>query len=659
METIKTFFVRYPLVAIVVIAGLIGVVLAWTGAEPVARWVVSGVAVFIALLQLKGMVETLREGSFGIDILAVTAIVSTVTVGEYWAALVVCLMLTGGEALEDFAEHRAGAELTALLEGAPTIAYRKMGAGVEEIQVDEVEVGDRLLVRPHETVPVDARLLSERALIDESQLTGESMPVGHVKGDTLLSGSMNGSAAIEVEASATAANSQYQRIVSLVNEARESKAPFVRLADRVAVPFTLAAFVIAGLAWYFSGNPMRFAQVLVVATPCPLIIAAPVAFMAGMSRAARGGMIVKNAGTIEQIAKIKSLAFDKTGTLTRGEPEIAVVSEFDIDELIRLAASAEMFSSHPLAKAIVAAAGPGVVHPEESHDIAAQGVAATVEGKSVKVGKYGFVTGTQQGLPDRFEAGRSAIYVSVDDQLVGRFEYSDPIRPETPATLEAVKSIGIANTVMLTGDSEQAATRVAGELGIDHVRAGLLPEDKVAAVTSLGPRPVMMVGDGVNDAPVLAAADVGVAMGARGSAAAAESADVVIMLDDLTRLPRLLLVGQRTMRIAWQAIAIGVGLSVVLMILGATGMMPAFVGAWMQELVDLACILWALLAARPSKLEENLLLEVDDAEGRPTICRRLTSAQCHTVAMGDRRSLTVNLTRNRVLQRLEKCGNYE
>lgn len=621
MQRIKLFLFRYPLVALVAIVAIIGIVLEVTGNNEAASWVVSGVAAFIAVLQFKGMVDTLREGSFGIDILAVTAIGSTIAVGEYWAALVVCLMLTGGEALEDYAENRAGAELTSLLEGAPTVAYRQTDSGVEDIDIDAVVVGDQLVVRPHEAIPVDARLVSEAALVDESQLTGESMPVHHDEGDLLMSGSMNGSVTIEIVAEKTAANSQYQRIVSLVNEARESKAPFVRLADRVAIPFTLLAFLIAGTAWALSGDPMRFAQVLVVATPCPLIIAAPVAFMAGMSRAARSGLIVKNAGTIEQISKVRSVAFDKTGTLTRGEPEIHVVdSEWPDADILRLAASAEMYSSHPLGEAIVAAAGRNIPQPEHSEDIPAQGVSARVEGRRVMVGKYGFVTGTDKPAPHVLEAGRSSIYVSVDGELAGRFEMSDPIRPETPASLDAVHSIGITNTVILTGDAEETAQRVASELGIDTVHAGLLPEDKVSAITDVKPGPVMMVGDGVNDAPVLAASDVGVAMGARGSAAAVESADVVIMLDDLTRIPRLLLVGKRTMRIAWQAIAIGVAFSVVLMLIGATGVMPAFVGAWMQELVDLACILWALLAARPSKAEKELSARFAQPQGRePTV----------------------------------------
>ncbi|MDP9805440.1 heavy metal translocating P-type ATPase [Trueperella bonasi] len=607
MKRIQDFLSKYPLVALVALSAVFGVLLELCTDGRWAQLLVSGVAGFIALLQFKDMVNTLRDGSFGIDILAVTAIASTIAVGEYWAALVVCLMLTGGEALEEYAENRAGAELTALLEGAPTVAYLQTEAGLKEIDIDDVEVGDRLVVRPHETIPVDGTLLSSSALIDESQLTGESLPVEHHEGESLMSGALNGNTTISIRAQATAEDSQYQRIVSLVTEARESKAPFVRLADRVAIPFTLVAFLIAGSAWALSGDAMRFAQVLVVATPCPLIIAAPVAFMAGMSRAARSGLIVKNAGTIEQISKVKSVAFDKTGTLTRGEPEIHVVdSRMPESDILRLAASAELYSSHPLGQAIVSAASNDIPEPERARDIPAQGVEAVVDGQQVKVGKYGFVTGSNESDPHVTEPGRSSIYISIDGELMGRLEMSDPIREETPASLQALHEIDIRNTVMLTGDAKGTAKTVANVLGIDSVHAGLLPEDKVDAIGRVQPGPVMMVGDGVNDAPVLAASDVGVAMGARGAAAAVESADVVIMLDDLTRIPRLVLVGQRTMRIAWQAIAIGVGFSVILMLIGASGIMPAFVGAWMQELVDLACILWALRAARPSKQELEL-----------------------------------------------------
>lgn len=623
----------YPLVGVVLLTALLGVVLEISGPDASARWVVSAVALGIAALQLRGMVEALRAGSYGVDVLAVTAIVSTVAVGEYWAALVVGLMLTGGEALEDYASARAGRELTSLLARAPSVAWREdEDGGLQEVDVAQVRPGDQLLVRPHEVVPVDAVLDSDDGVFDESSLTGESLPVERVRGDRVLSGALNGSGAVRLVATATAADSQYQRIVTLVQEAQESRAPFVRLADRVAVPFTATAFLIAGLAWGLSGDPMRFAQVLVVATPCPLIIAAPVAFMAGMSRGARGGMIVKDAGTLEQLSKVRSVAFDKTGTLTHGRPEVVAVRPApgeDGDRVLAEAGAVESWSSHPLAQAVVAAARGrgGIPTSSEVREVPAHGVEAVVDGVVVRVGKAAFVVpggvpvpvadddgGSGTELPGPAPGpggavtGHTRVHVSRDGRFVGTIVLADVVRAETPRTLGQLHRMGVGPTVMLTGDAEGTARRVAQEIGLDDVRAELLPEDKVAAVTDLE-RPVLMVGDGVNDAPVLAAADVGVAMGARGSAAAVESADVVVMLDDLSRVPRLVLLGRHTMRVAWQAIAIGVGLSVVLMLVGATGRMPAFVGAWMQEVVDLACILWALLAARPSGDERALLSE--------------------------------------------------
>lgn len=623
----------YPLVGVVLLTALLGVVLEISGPDASARWVVSAVALGIAALQLRGMVEALRAGSYGVDVLAVTAIVSTVAVGEYWAALVVGLMLTGGEALEDYASARAGRELTSLLARAPSVAWREdEDGGLQEVDVAQVRPGDQLLVRPHEVVPVDAVLDSDDGVFDESSLTGESLPVERVRGDRVLSGALNGSGAVRLVATATAADSQYQRIVTLVQEAQESRAPFVRLADRVAVPFTATAFLIAGLAWGLSGDPMRFAQVLVVATPCPLIIAAPVAFMAGMSRGARGGMIVKDAGTLEQLSKVRSVAFDKTGTLTHGRPEVVAVHPApgeDGDRVLAEAGAVESWSAHPLAQAVVAAARGrgGIPTSSEVREVPAHGVEAVVDGVVVRVGKAAFVVpggvpvpvadddgGSGTELPGPAPGpggavtGHTRVHVSRDGRFVGTIVLADVVRAETPRTLGQLHRMGVGPTVMLTGDAEGTARRVAQEIGLDDVRAELLPEDKVAAVTDLE-RPVLMVGDGVNDAPVLAAADVGVAMGARGSAAAVESADVVVMLDDLSRVPRLVLLGRHTMRVAWQAIAIGVGLSVVLMLVGATGRMPAFVGAWMQEVVDLACILWALLAARPSGDERALLSE--------------------------------------------------
>ncbi|MBO0922115.1 cadmium-translocating P-type ATPase [Cellulomonas sp. zg-ZUI222] len=640
MGTFVHRLLDYPVVLATVAVAAVGGLLEATGDGTTARWVVSVYAVGVALLQARGMVADLRAGNHGVDLLAVTAIASTVAVGEYWAALVVCLMLSGGEALEDYAAGRARRELTGLLQNAPRTAHL-LGPDGEptDVPVGDVVVGDRVLVRPFEVVPVDGVLESDDAILDESSLTGESLPVEHVRGDGLLSGAINGGDAIELRATAAAADSQYQRIVALVREAQDSKAPFVRLADRVAVPFTLFAFAVAVTAWLVSGDPVRIAEVLVVATPCPLIIAAPVAFMAGMSRSARAGIIVKSSGTLEQLARARTAAFDKTGTLTHGQPRVTHVDAEGLapQDLLLLAAAVEQYSSHPLAEAVVERArGTGRTLPpaQDVVEVPAHGVRGTVDGRVVVVGKAGWVA-QESGAAPASSDGDTSIHVAVDGRLAGSITLADELRAETAATMAALHRAGIRTTMMLTGDGEQVARRIAAEAGIDDVRAELLPQDKVAAVRSAPLRPVMMVGDGVNDAPVLAVADVGIAMGARGASAASESADVVITVDDLSRAARAVQIGRRTMRVAWQSIAMGVGLSVALMLVAATGSLPALAGAWLQEAVDLTTILWALLAVRASRAErvETARMTEDVARSRADRERAATVDDGRTAAL--------------------------
>jgi heavy metal translocating P-type ATPase len=596
---------RYPVVAVTVVVAVLGGITALSGHESWAEWGISIFALLIAAIQFWDMVRDLMRGRWGIDILAIMAIMATVVVGEYWASLVIVLMLSGGEALEDYAAGRAKRELTSLLARAPQQAHRYQGSTdqVQEVAVTEVHIGDTLLVKPAETVPVDGTLLSEEATLDESSLTGESIPVERRADEPLLSGSLNGERAFTMRVTARAADSQYQRIVALVAEASESRAPVVRLADRYAVPFTAVSLLIAGLAWLLSGDPVRFAEVLVVATPCPLLIAAPVAFMGGMSRAARGGVIVKNGGTLEQLARARTVAFDKTGTLTHGEPAViarqptAAITE---DELFGLVASAEQYSSHVLARSLIASAreaGVTLTAADDAREIATNGVIATIGGRTVVVGKGSFVAEQATGVVDPpLAGGQLAVYVGIDGVFAGAVILSDRIRSNAAATLDALAALGIHRALMLTGDAAATAEHVAAQLGINDVRADLLPADKVMAIQGVSVRPVIMVGDGVNDAPVLAAADVGIAMGAKGSTAASESADVVILLDDLSRVVHAVSVARRTMHVAIQSIWLGIGLSVGLMLLGALGFLPAIVGAALQEVVDLATILNALRA---------------------------------------------------------------
>lgn len=606
---------RYPLVTGTVAALLAVILLLASGQEAIARIAASIYALAVAAYLAVGMVRRLVGGQWGIDILAVTAIVSTVLVGEFVASMIIVLMMAGGTALEDHAAGRAKKELTSLLERVPQTAHRERNGGAagshaaetdsqhEDVAATDVEVGDILLVRPGEVVPLDGVLLSESGTFDESSLTGESLPVERAAGEGLMSGSLNGQAAIRMQVTALMEDSQYSRIVALVKEAADSKAPMVRLADRYAVPFTALAYVLGAIGWIVSGSPVRFAEVLVVATPCPLLIAAPVAFLGGMSRAARGGIIVKYAGVLEQLSRIKTVAFDKTGTLTYGRPSlvgIRTAGSFTEDRVLGLAASAEQYSSHVLAASVMdAARSRGLVFESatEATEFATHGVRARFDGRDVVVGKPNFVSESAAGVVEtELASGELAIYVGVAGEFAGALVMSDPIRGETRRTVAELRELGATRTVMLTGDALATAEHIAAEAGLTDVRAECLPPDKVEAVRSLPRRPVMMVGDGVNDAPVLAVADVGIAMGARGSTAAGESADVVIILDDLSKVASAVRIGQRTVKVALQSIWIGIALSVALMLAAAAGYVPAIAGALSQEVVDLATILNALRA---------------------------------------------------------------
>lgn len=614
-------FIRlYPLVALTCLMLAVAGMLLQAGLEQPARLGASAYAAVVAVLRAASMFRSLREGRWGIDVLALMAIASTVWVGEYLAALVVILMLSGGEALESFAQGRAARELKSLLDRAPRFAHREAaGSVLEDTPVGEVVPGDVLVVRPSELVPVDGELLSAAASMDESSLTGESLPVERVRGELLLSGSVNGETAVRMRANATADNSQYSRIIALVEEAASSRAPVVRLADRYAVPFTVLAILMAGTAWLLSGDPVRIAQVLVVATPCPLLIAAPVAFLAGTSQAAHRGIIIKNTRTLEQLAKARTAVFDKTGTLTSGRPVLDTVQVAPGQEpgpgeppaperILQLAASAEQYSSHVLAASVIESAAQHsleLLPVTRATEHATQGVEAVCGGDTVVVGKAALVRNSSTGFREAaLRSGQLAIYVAVNGSYSGALIMKDPLRADARETLDRLHGLGIQHTMLLTGDAHGTAAHIAEEAGIRHVQADCLPEDKVNAVAAVLERPVIMVGDGVNDAPVLAAADVGIAMGAKGATAASESADVVIMLDDLSKVAVAVEIGKRTVAVALVSIWTGIGLSIGLMAVAMTGFIPAVTGALLQELVDLATILNGLRALhgpRPRK----------------------------------------------------------
>lgn len=600
---------RYPAITTTVLVFVGVLVLHAIDATVAGRWIATGYVAAFVVWTLVGMVRDVLRGHVGLDILAVVAMVATLAVGEYIASLIIVLMLSGGEALEDFAGRRAKRDLSALLDRSPRIAHvllRPQSADSDEVRdlpVDEVAIGDVLLVRPAEIVPVDGELLTETGTFDESSLTGESMPVTRESGGEVLSGAINGSRAVRIRAVRTSSDSQYQQIVALVHAAEDSHAPVVRLADRFAIPFTAVSLVLAGTAWALSGDATRFAEVLVLATPCPLLIAAPVAFLGGLSRAAKTGVIMKGGAVIEQIARVRSAAFDKTGTLTQGRPELVAVRPaegFDEDEILQLAASAEQYSTHVLAEGIRRAAhtrGLALRSASDAREEATNGVVAEIDGRSVVVGKPAYVATL---APDTVRAtlklSQAAAYVAVDGRFAGVLVLADHPRPEAAAVVSWLRTHEVDRVVMLTGDVGPTAESVAHQVGISEIHAELLPPEKVALAAELQPRPVMMVGDGVNDAPVLAAADIGVAMGAKGATAAGDAADVVILVDSLAKLVDAVAIGRHTLRVALTAIWIGIGLSIGLMIVAMTGLIPAVVGALVQELVDLATILYALRA---------------------------------------------------------------
>lgn len=611
--------VRHPVVSLTVVVGLAVLVLTLVGLSDAGRWTATVYVAGVIVWAGAGMVRDAMRGQWGLDVLAITAMIATLAVGEYVAALIVVLMLSGGEALEEYAARRAKRDLSALLDRSPQLAHvvtttADGASAYRDVPVTKVQVGDRLLVRPSEIVPVDGELLSDSGTFDDSSLTGESLPVSRQRGDEVYSGSVNGEHAVEIRALRSSADSQYQQIVELVKEAAESRAPVVRLADRFAVPFTVVSLVIAGAAYVVSGDVVRIAEVLVLATPCPLLIAAPVAFLGGMSRTSRAGVIVKGGGVVEQLARARSAAFDKTGTLTQGNPELVEVrarAGFDAGELLSLAASAEQYSTHAFAEAILRAATERDVPVRPARDAreeATNGVTARVDGTEVVVGKRAYVEAVAGPIDQEpVGAGHATAHVALDGTYAGMLVLADRIRPEAPAVISWLRDQGVSRITMLTGDSTGTAEGIAAQAGITEVHAELLPPDKVDLATTMTPRPTFVVGDGVNDAPVLAAADVGIAMGARGSTAAGDAADAVLLKNSLHGVVDAVAVCRHTLRIALQSIWVGISLSIGLMLIATTGVIPAVAGALTQELVDLATILNSLRVLRgPAPFQPTL-----------------------------------------------------
>ena len=586
--------VRRPIVMIAAIGLAAGLV---ARSQTVFLVTLAAGGVPLVLQTVRGMLR----GRFAADIVAMLAIITALILGQYFAGVVIVLMQSGGEALEAYAMQRASSSLEALLKRAPKIAHRVEGNEFHDVPVELVRIGDVLAVRPGDLIPVDAEVVDGTSAVDQSALTGEPLPLRAVSGTHLLSGSVNLDGALRVRALRPSAQSQYQQIVILVEQARREKPPIQRIADRVAVWFTPLTLLMCGVAYLVTGSPTSVLAVLVVATPCPLILATPVAVIAGISRAADLGIIVKHGRAIEQLGRANAVVFDKTGTLTLGQPRVAHIEGMDgvpAADVLRAAAAVEQLSSHHLGHAVVDAArerGIPLLAATEFRERAGDGVSGCVEGREVVVGSARHLRECGIALDDTDEDGTEA-HVAVGGRLVGTIDFADRLRHQVPALMQRLAVLGISDTVMLTGDREAPAETIAAQAGIRTVRANLLPADKVTAVKELAARygNVLMVGDGINDAPALAAATVGVAMGAHGTAISAEAADVVLLVDDIARLGDAMTISRRMRRIALQSIGVGLGLSFALMVVASLGHITPAAGAVMQEALDAAVILNAL-----------------------------------------------------------------
>ncbi|MDB5170047.1 MAG: heavy metal translocating P-type ATPase [Candidatus Saccharibacteria bacterium] len=595
----------YRLLSLAIATAVVGLVLQILGFHTAVAWLLGTVAIIQVFPLLKDMFEDVRSGSYGIDILAATAVIFSVILGESWAAIVIVIMLTGGESLEAYAERRAHSELNALLKQAPTMAHVIRKNKIIDVKASDVHVGEKILIKPGEIVPVDAEIIEGTGHFDEANLTGESLPQSKHVGDQILSGSINQDGAITAKALHNSDDSQYQQIIKLVKSASTSKAPFVRLADRYSIPFTVAAYAIAGTVWVLTGDATRFLEVIVVATPCPLLLAAPIALVSGMARASKFGIIVKTGSALEKLAETRTMAFDKTGTLTKGDLSLAGITSFGSfknDEVLSLAAGLEQNSNHVLAAAVTNAAQSKkikVAKAKHVKEISGKGLTAHVQGKDVLVGNLGLLEDHGVELPKQFKPSsitQTAMYVAVDGALAGVLLLEDTIRDESQVTLQRLHELGIRNTILITGDNAASGRKVAKALGIKQMFAEALPGEKLQILEGITDRPVAFVGDGVNDAPSLTAADVGIAIGARGSTAASESADMVILPNDIGRVAIAVAIAQRTFRIATQSILVGIGLSLALMLVFATGKFTPLMGAVAQEVVDVVVIFNALRA---------------------------------------------------------------
>jgi heavy metal translocating P-type ATPase len=611
MDVLKALKVVRPFLAGLAAFGLLAGIAAksagWTEGAA-AIWTTATLPVLLVLLV--EIVTSLGRGELGLDIVALLSMAAALIFGEYLAAAIVALMYAGGQYLEAYAEKMARWEMTALLSRVPRAAIRHRAGQLEEVAVDMISPGDRLLVRRGDVVPADGTVADDGlAVLDQSALTGEPLPVRAKAGDVVLSGSTNAGEPFDMIATRLAAESTYAGIVRLVEDAQRSRAPMSRLADRYAILFLVLTIVVAGAAWWATADPIRAVAVLVVATPCPLILAVPVAIISGLSRAAKAGILIKGGKAIETLAQVRTVVIDKTGTLTVGKARIVATRADAVtaDELLRIAASLDQASKHVIAQTIVDEArkkGLQLAVPVEVVETPGEGIEGRVEGRRVSVGGLHFVAGKVARdaafpLPDDRLPGALAVAVGIDGRIAGVLILADEVRAGTEAMLRELRRMGVERIVLATGDRHEVARFVATGLALDQVRSELTPDQKILVVVAERKNgPVMMIGDGVNDAPALAAADVGVAMGAKGAAASAQAADVVLLVDQLDRILPAIKIARRSRLIALQSVVAGIGLSALAMLAASFGFLAPAEGAVVQEVIDVAVIFNALRALR-------------------------------------------------------------
>jgi heavy metal translocating P-type ATPase len=606
---------RRALIGVAIASLLLGFAALSVGRSDLASWCWIGGTIPVVIGLFISIVRDFAAGRMGVDSIALVSMSGAVVLGEALAGIVIAIMYAGGNVLEDIAVARAERDLRSLIDRAPRIAHRRTGSTITDTPIEQVEVGDIVLVRSGEVIPVDGVIISTEATLDESALSGEPIPVSRRSGELARSGSLNAGGPFEFRTSATAGESTYAGIVRMVSAAESAKSPFIRMADRYALLLLPITLLIAGGAWFFAGDPIRALAVLVAATPCPLILAAPVAFISGVARAAKRGILVKGSNPLEALAQSHTVMFDKTGTLTVGGARlvaIEVAPNHQADEVLRLAASLEQASHHVVAAAVVQAAVARDLElstASQVRETAGAGLEGVIDGRTIRVGSHQLVVGSQK--PEawvvralRRAAWRSAlsVFVAANGRTIGALLLADELRRETPRAVQALRSAGVSRIVMVTGDRAESAETIGAALDLDAVLSNREPADKVDAVaTEQRQNVTVMVGDGINDAPALAAANVGIALGARGASASSEAADVVILVDRVDRIPDAIGIAKRTRSIALQSIVWGMTLSAFAMALAAVGWLPPVGGALTQEAIDVAVILNALRALGPGR----------------------------------------------------------